>query len=360
MSGERWSDASIVILDDQPANVHLLAYTLQRHGYPAIVAYHDPRLFLADAVRMRPDALLLDLHMPYLNGLEVLHHLQRLWADLPFLPVIVLTADVTNAARRQALEHGARDFLSKPFDMVEVVLRVRNVIEMGRLYRALQRHNQELELRVQERTHALEAAQIELLERLARAAEYRDDATGEHTRRVGALTAAIATALGLPAEDVELLRRAAPLHDIGKIGIADALLLKPGALTAEEFELVKKHTLIGADILGQSSFPLLQIAAEIALSHHERWDGSGYPRGLAGSAIPLAGRIVAVADVFDALTHERPYKSAWSEAQALAEIERQRGRQFDPAVVDAFVRARADAASPAAPPAASEPYRPAA
>ncbi|WP_029215091.1 HD domain-containing phosphohydrolase [Kallotenue papyrolyticum] len=360
MSSELFHTALIAILDDQPTNTQVLEQLLRKHGYTNIVAYHDPRRFLADAIRLQPEVILLDLHMPHLDGIEVLRHLARLWSEMPFLPVIVLTADVTNAARRQALEHGARDFISKPFDMIEVVLRVRNVIEMGRLYQALRHHNQELEARVQERTQALEAAQIELLECLARAAEYRDDDTGEHTQRVGALTAAIAMALGLPAGDVELLRRAAPLHDIGKIGIPDAILLKSSALTAEEFELIKTHTLIGADILGWSRFSLLQVAAEIALAHHERWDGSGYPHGLVGSAIPLAGRIVAVADVFDALTHERPYKSAWSEAQALAEIERQRGRQFDPAVVDAFFRARADAASGAAPPAAPESYRPAA
>jgi PAS domain S-box-containing protein/putative nucleotidyltransferase with HDIG domain len=182
----------------------------------------------------------------------------------------------------------------------------------------------------------LQAAQHEALQRLAIAAEYRDDETGQHTRRVGDLSARLAAELGLAAEEVELLRRAAPLHDVGKIGIPDTILLKPGRLTPDEFDQVKTHTVIGAKMLAGGGFPLLETAECIARSHHERWDGTGYPAGLAGGDIPLAGRIVAIADVFDALTHNRPYKSAWSKEEGLAEIEAQRGRQFDPELVDAF------------------------
>jgi PAS domain S-box-containing protein/putative nucleotidyltransferase with HDIG domain len=182
----------------------------------------------------------------------------------------------------------------------------------------------------------LQAAQHEALQRLAIAAEYRDDETGQHTRRVGDLSARLAAQLGLAAEEVELLRRAAPLHDVGKIGIPDTILLKPGRLTPDEFDQVKTHTVIGAKMLAGGGFPLLESAECIARSHHERWDGTGYPAGLAGGDIPLAGRIVAIADVFDALTHSRPYKSAWSKEEGLAEIEAQRGRQFDPELVDAF------------------------
>jgi PAS domain S-box-containing protein len=182
------------------------------------------------------------------------------------------------------------------------------------------------------------AAQHEVLQRLAVAAEYRDDETGQHTRRVGDLSARLAAGLGLAGEEVELLRRAAPLHDVGKIGIPDAILLKPGRLTPEEFERVKTHTVIGADMLAGGGFPLLESAERIARSHHERWDGTGYPSGLAGHDIPLDGRIVALADVFDALTHDRVYTSAWSQDDALAEIEAQRGRQFDPELVDTFLR----------------------
>lgn len=185
---------------------------------------------------------------------------------------------------------------------------------------------------------ALEAATVHALERLALAAEYRDDDAGDHTRRVAETAAALAAAVGLDDAEVDLIRRAAPLHDVGKIGIPDAVLLKPGRLTAPEFDLMKTHAAIGADILAGHDHPLLERAAEIARSHHERWDGSGYPDGLAGTAIPLSGRLVAVADVFDALTSDRPYKVAWTREEALDEIERQRGRQFDPEIVDAFLR----------------------
>jgi PAS domain S-box-containing protein/putative nucleotidyltransferase with HDIG domain len=193
---------------------------------------------------------------------------------------------------------------------------------------------------ISERLHAheeLRAAQHEVLQRLAVAAEYRDDDTGQHTRRVGDLSARLAASLGLPDDEVELIRRAAPLHDVGKIGIPDAILLKPGRLTGAEFDRVKTHTLIGAQMLAGRGFPLLECAERVARSHHERWDGAGYPHGLAGRDIPLVGRIVALADVFDALTHDRPYKSAWSHEAALTEIDAQRGRQFDPELVDAFL-----------------------
>jgi len=197
----------------------------------------------------------------------------------------------------------------------------------------------------------LQDAQVVMLQRLALAAEYRDDDTGQHTRRVGELAAAIARALGLPGDRVELIRQAAPLHDVGKIGVPDGVLLKPGRLTAEEREVVNTHATIGADMLRSPGYDLLELAADVAVSHHERWDGAGYPLGLAGEAIPIAGRIVGVADVFDALTHERPYKAAWPVEDAVAEIASQRGRQFDPRVVDAFLAVVHDEAAAHHPPA---------
>ena len=204
-----------------------------------------------------------------------------------------------------------------------------------------QHHNSLLRTRV-------EAAQLEVLERLARAAEYRDDDTGEHMMRVGDTAAGIAAELGLEEADIHLLRQAAPLHDVGKIGIPDSVLLKPGRLTPEEFDLVKTHCVIGSNILAGGQSPLVVMAEEIARTHHERWDGSGYPSGLSGPQIPLSGRVVAVADVFDALTNERPYKEAWSQEAALDEIRAQAGRQFDPQVVEAFMRVMARRASEAA------------
>lgn len=204
--------------------------------------------------------------------------------------------------------------------------------------RELQAKNAELEAHVQTRTKELEEARLEMLERLARAAEHRDEDTGEHVHRVARTSMGVAAELGLSQVEIELIGRASPLHDVGKIGVPDGILLKPGKLTAEEFEIVKTHTIIGASILEHGRSPLIQAAQEIALTHHERWDGSGYPQQLAGESIPLWGRIVAVADVFDALTSERPYKRAWTQEAALEEIHAQAGRQFDPEVVAAFRR----------------------
>jgi putative two-component system response regulator len=226
--------------------------------------------------------------------------------------------------------------LTKPFDPIEVELRIRNLLDTRRLQLALQRQNQTLEERVEARTHDLDLARLETLERLALAGEYRDDNTHEHAQRVGRTVALLAGSIGLDSVEVERLRRAAPLHDIGKIGIPDAILLKPARLDEHEYELMKAHTTIGHQILTGSGSQVLQLSAEIALTHHERWDGKGYPNALAGEAIPLAGRLTAVADVFDALMHRRPYKEAWPLDAALAEIGVGSGRRFDPAVIEAF------------------------
>jgi putative two-component system response regulator len=265
--------------------------------------------------------------------------MERLGSDGgPGVPILVLTADATHDTKRRALRAGARDFLTKPIDQVELCIRVRNLLQVQHLQARLAEQNANLEAEVAERTSDLELARLEILERLAVAAEFRDDETQQHAWRIGRACALLGEQLGMPKHEAELLRRAALLHDIGKIGISDLILLKPGKLTDEEFALVKRHTTIGAQILADSTSPLLKLAREIALTHHERWDGGGYPDGRAGEEIPLAGRIVAVADVFDALTHERPYKQAWPLEDAVTEILAQAGRQFDPKVVDAFAR----------------------
>jgi putative two-component system response regulator len=254
------------------------------------------------------------------------------------VPVLVTTADDSPTTRRRALGLGARDFVTKPLDRVEVLLRVGNLLQTRRLQRMLEDRNQDLQRWVRARTADLEDARRETLERLAMAAEYRDDDTQQHTKRVGRTAALLAKQLGLSADTVEHLRYSAPLHDVGKIGIPDAVWLKPGRLTDHERKMLERHTEIGARILSGSRSPILRLAEAIARSHHERWDGTGYPNGLRADEIPLAGRITAVADVFDVLAHPRPHKKAWPCDQAAQEILDQAGRQFDPEIVAAFKR----------------------
>ena len=336
VSSRVFRNARILIVDDEPVNVDLLRRLLERAGFSRIESTNDSRQALDLYVKFRPDLILLDLHMPHRDGLEVMDELNQI-AEASYLPILMLTGDDTPEAKREALSRGAKDFLNKPFHSDEVLLRIGTLLETRFLYLQIQSQNQILEAKVRDRTRELEAAQIEIIERLARAAEFRDDNTGQHTERVGQMSALVARQIGLSDTQVSLIRRAAPLHDVGKIGIPDSILMKLGKLTPEEFELVKTHTTIGARILSGSRFTILRLAEEIAYNHHERWDGSGYV-GTRGSDIPLAGRIVAVADVFDALTQKRPYKAAWPVTEAIAEIDRQRGRQFDPALVDAFLR----------------------
>ena len=328
--------ARILIVDDEQANVDLLRRLLTREGFAHIESTTDSREAPTLYVRQRPDLILLDLHMPHLTGVDVMARLNEI-AESSYLPILILSGDLTPEARRECLSRGAKDFVNKPFQADEILLRMKTLLETRFLYLQIQSQNQLLEAKVRERTRALEDAQIEIVGRLALAAEFRDDNTGQHTKRVGEMSALLARQLGLPASQVLLIRRAAPLHDVGKIGVPDTILMKRGKLTPEEFDIVKTHTVIGARILSGGKFPLLRLAEEIALSHHERWNGNGYA-GIRGSDIPLAGRIVTVADVFDALTQQRPYKPAWPVGDAIAEIEAQRARQFDPDVVDAFMR----------------------
>jgi cyclic di-GMP phosphodiesterase len=329
--------ARVLIIDDQPSNTALLEGILQEEDFTSYRSLTDSREALPAFIDYVPDLILLDLQMPFFNGYEVMKQLRACISPSDFLPILVLTADITPEAKRRALTEGALDFLTKPFDATEVSLRIKNLLQTRSLHLRIQGQNQLLDQKINERTAELEATQIEILERLALAAEYRDDDTGEHTKRVGRTSARIAEALGWSAAEVELIGRAAPLHDVGKISISDLILLKPGKLTPEEFENMKTHTTVGAKMLSGGRFPLLQLAEQIALTHHERWDGSGYI-GLRQEAIPIAGRIVTVADVFDALTSERPYKKAWTVNEALEEIQHQSGRQFDPRVVEAFMK----------------------
>ena len=329
-------NSHILIVDDQQPNVELLLRILQQQGFEQLHCYTDPRRVLSDFGEINPDLVLLDLRMPHIDGISLFKQLRSRIPDGEYLPFLILTAELSDRVKKDALALGAKDFLTKPFDQREVVLRSYNLLETRFLHLELQKHNRTLEERVKERTRELKDTQVEILRRLGLAAEYRDDVTGRHTHRVGELAALLAQACGLPEPDVELIREAAPLHDLGKIGIPDSILLKPGHLDAAEYETIKTHTTIGAKILSGNRFPLLNLAEEIAMYHHERWDGSGY-NGLKGEEIPLAARIVAIADVFDVLTHARPYKVARSVEEALHEIRRQRGFHFDPTLTDKFL-----------------------
>ncbi|MEA2423964.1 MAG: cyclic di-GMP phosphodiesterase [Thermoleophilaceae bacterium] len=330
--------ARVLIVDDAPPNVILLERMLEQWGYTDVVGTTNSAEVAGLCAAQAPDLILLDLQMPKPDGFELMEILRPLTDTPPQIPVLVLTADATLATRQQALAAGARDFLSKPFDPIEVRLRIGNLLEVRRLQIDLLSQNRTLEEKVRERTADLERARVELLERLALAAEYRDDSTQEHAARVGRTVAGIARGMGMPDGDVEVLRRAAPLHDIGKIGIPDTILLKRAPLTHEEFQLMKTHARIGAEILSGSEFAILNTAERIAHAHHERWDGGGYPDSLTGADIPLAARMVAVADVFDALAHERPYKEAWPLDRAVEEIVGLAGQHFDPDVVRAFAQ----------------------
>jgi putative two-component system response regulator len=332
---ERQRDARILIVDDESANVTLLERLLKQSGYTNLVTTTESSQVVELCARMPPDLILLDLHMPSPDGFELLDQLEP-WISGRWLPVLVLTADANRETKQRALANGAKDFLVKPLDAVEVLLRIRNLLETRFLHLESRKHNLTLEQRVHDQGIDLTDARIEMLVRLARAAEYRDDDTGQHTQRVGRTAELIARALDVEPDDAELIRHAATLHDVGKIGVPDAILLKPGRLTPDEFERMKAHVSIGAMILSGSRSPLLQVAEQVALTHHEWWDGSGYIAAMKGDEIPLAARIVAVADVFDALTTDRPYKGAVPLGAALDEIERLRGTQFDPDVVDAF------------------------
>jgi putative two-component system response regulator len=327
--------AHIVILDDEIANVTMLTTMLERAGFASITGMTNPRQLPALLESAPPDLVITDLHMPGCDGYAVLEMLSTL-INTERLPVLVVTGDNSTDARQQALTRGAKDFVAKPYDVVEMLLRVRNLLESRVLYQDLKKQNRTLLESANGSTREIESTRVEMIERLALAAEYRDDETNEHNRRVGALSAKLAKAVGMTPEDSGLLRRAAALHDIGKIGIPDALLFKPSGLTYSEVRVMRTHAAIGARILGGSRIPLLQLAETIALTHHERWDGMGYPNRLKGDDIPIAGRIVAVADAFDAMTSTRPYRAARSVGDALALLRREYDRQFEGRLIDAL------------------------
>lgn len=334
--GERILAARVLIVDDEPVNAKLLEKMLAAAGYTNFTAITDPRRVAPAYAAERVDLVLLDLNMPEVDGFAVMDQLREIEGSND-LPVLILTAQADRETRLRALAAGAKDFLTKPLDRAEVLTRIRNMLEVQLLHRDLRDQNRVLEEMVEARTRELQDTRLEVIRHLGRAAEYRDNETGLHIIRMSTYSQLMARAIGMDEAEAEMILNASPMHDIGKIGIPDRILLKPGKLEPDEWEVMKTHTTIGAKILSGHSSPLLGMAAEIALTHHEKWDGSGYPQGLKGEEIPLVGRIVAVADVFDALTSQRPYKKAWPVEQAVEFLQAERGRHFDPELVDVFL-----------------------
>lgn len=325
-----------LLVDDNPSNLFMLTRLVQNVGLTDLASHRDPREALEAARRTQFDILLVDYMMPGIDGLELIRRVREL-PGYDDVPIIMVTTIDQKEVCYAALEAGATDFLTKPVDMAEAKARIRNLSHMRDLQNKMRDRAAWLADEVRKATQEMSALEEEIILRLSRASEFRDHETGSHILRVARTCREIAEELGLSAQACRDIYLAAPMHDVGKIGVPDAVLLKPGPLTTEERALMQKHTEIGGEILSGSESRLIRLAREIAETHHERFDGKGYPRGLVGSAIPIAGRIAAVADVFDALTSVRPYKDAWPLEKAIAYIEENAGSAFDPKVVEAFM-----------------------
>jgi len=349
MSNEK--NNSVLIVDDEQAVRSVVQRLMRRLGYDVTLASDGTEAL--SMMNSGIDLVLLDVNMPGMSGFEVAERI-RATEEVAEVPIILITTLTGREDRLHAVEVGVSDFIAKPVEFTELQIRTDAAMRLKDARDELRRRNEELEQEVQRRTQEIsdaldemgaardrtEAAQVETLHRLAIASEYKDQYSTMHIRRVGRYSTLIGKAIGLDSDALQLLLRASPLHDVGKLGIPDAVLLKPGRLDADERKIIERHAVIGAEILGGSSSEILQAAETIALTHHEWWDGKGYPRGLVGQEIPLFGRICAVADVFDALTSARPYKAAFSPDKAIAIMEEGRGTQFEPRLLDAFLSRR--------------------
>jgi putative two-component system response regulator len=325
----------ILVVDDATEVVALLRKILYRSDLTRVQTFTNPVEALDWVQENPPHVVLLDIEMPEMDGLTFLRRLRNN-PITEMLPVIVMTSINVREVKLAALEAGATDFVHKPFDQLELVARVRNLSQLSTYQKMLRSSSDHLSALVREYSQSLDESRREIIARLVRAAEFRDNETGLHVVRMSQYAMLTARAMGLADEEVATIYQASPMHDVGKIAIPDRVLLKPGKLDPQEWEIMQSHTTHGARILEGHSSPLMQAAAEIALFHHERWDGSGYPHGLAGEAIPLHARIVTVADIFDALTSERPYKAAWATDRAVEQIRSLSGTQIDPVVAEGF------------------------
>lgn len=333
----------ILVVDDEKQNLKLIESILVPLGYQTFLAY-DGEDALVKVIEHKPDLILLDIMMPRMDGFEVARRLKN-DDKTKIIPIVMVTSLGEVEDKVRALEAGADDFLSKPVDSAELKARIRSLLKVKAYNDTIRDYQKTLETEVNRKTHELreaydkiKAVSFETISRLSRAAEYMDDSTSTHLQRISQYAELIAREMGLDSDMVESIRWASPMHDVGKIGIPDRILMKPGKLTPEEWEIMKKHSEIGAKILEGSDQELIKLAEMIALTHHEKWDGSGYPKGLKGKEIPLAGRITAIADVFDALISRRPYKEAFNFDKSVAIIKESSGTHFDPEVAEAFMR----------------------
>lgn len=325
---EETNKATILIVDDTVENLQLLVELLSPNYQVQAAKKGSMALKIAQS-KTPPDIILLDIMMPELDGYQVCELLKS-DPRTRHIPVIFLTAKSQIDDEVKGLQLGAVDYITKPISPPIVEIRVKTHL-------ALQNTHRLLEDKVKQRTNELYQTRLKIIQRLGRAAEYKDNETGMHVIRMSKYSRLLASAAGFSEIEAERLMNAAPMHDIGKIGIADDILKKPGRLTPEQFEIMKQHPQIGADIIGDDKDELLSMAKVVALTHHEKWDGSGYPKGLSGEAIPLVGRIVAIADVFDALTSTRPYKTAWPIDKTIALLEDNAGKHFDPNLIPIFI-----------------------
>lgn len=330
--------ATILIVDDEPRNVRLLEASLHPEGYLTRTASSGEEA-LYSIEKQAPDLILLDIMMPGMTGYQVAGALKANAATAN-IPIIMVTAQTDRGARLAGLNAGAEEFLTKPIDRAELWVRVRNLLRLKEYGDFLANHNRILNEQVSMRTAQLEEAYRDTVFTLVRAAERKDEVTGHHVRRISHYCQVLAEAMALPADFSTAIFHASPMHDIGKIGIPDHVLLKPGELSPDEWQIMKTHCALGASILSSGTSPYTQMGAQIALNHHERWDGSGYPAGLKGEAIPLAARIMQICDIYDALRSPRPYKQAIEHARTVEIITRGDGRtlptHFDPAVLAGF------------------------